>query len=477
MASPLKTHVVIFPFMAQGHTLPLLDLSKALSHRDIKVTIITTASNAISIAQSTADHPLISIAEIPFPAIHGLPKGCENTTQLPSMEFFLPFLQATKQLQKPFEQVLENMSQSNDLPICVVSDFFLGWTLQSCQAFGVPRLVFHGMGVLSMALVKSAWVHAPNLENISSSDPLYLPGMDIPFVLTAEDLPERVNSPHDDPFCQFIGEVAEAEMNSWGVIVNSFLELEGNYVSSLESFYKNNAKAWCIGPLSLYGDNTEPFQTSLNHEMIMKWLSMHTMPASVIYVSFGTQADISDAQLDEIAYGLEESGHPFLWAVRSPTWSVPVGMEERVKGRGLITKKWVEQRSILGHRATGGFLSHCGWNSVLESLSAGVPIMAWPMMPISEQDLNARFIVDGLEAGIGIEKMQGLESKAAGDDIVSRHAIFKGVKELIEGSKGKVARERAQGLGEVAMKAVQEDGSSYHVLGKLIDQLCACRLK
>ncbi|KAG5524761.1 hypothetical protein RHGRI_031432 [Rhododendron griersonianum] len=131
-----------------------------------------------------------------------------------------------------------------------------------------------------------------------------MPGIEVPFVLTGADLPEGINtSHHDDPYSQFLAEAAEAEINSWGVVVNSFLELEGNFVSPLESFYQNGAKAWCLGPLCLYDDSEECFHGSLDrhqHEVIMKWLDEHTVPASVIFVCFGTQAHIPPAQLDEV---------------------------------------------------------------------------------------------------------------------------------------------------------------------------------
>lgn len=177
--------------------------------------------------------------------------------------------------------------------------------------------------------------------------------------------------------------------------------------------------------------------------------------------------------LQQVAYGLEEAKVPFLWVVRSNTWSLPDGMEERVKGKGLIIRKWVDQPAILKHSAVGGFLSHCGWNSVLESLSVGVPILAWPM--IAEQTLNAKFVVEGLHAGVRIEKMQGSEGKDV--VVVSREAICRGVKELMEGHTGRIAREKSQALGEVARGAVKEGGSSYLGLSKLIDQLCATQLK
>jgi len=467
MPSPSSSHVVIFPFMAQGHTLPLLYLSKALSRQQIMVTIITTPSNATSIAKTIANHPKISLVEIPFPTIDGLPKDCENTSQLPSMEFHLPFLHATKQLQKPFEQVLQTMLESKTPPICVISDFFLGWTLASCQAFGVPRLVFHGLGILSMAIIKSSWFHAPQLESVSMFDPLDLPGMKLPFTLTRADLPGSTNLPeHDDKFYQFIQEVGEADVKSWGVIVNSFEELEKSHIQAFESFYIHGAKAWCLGPLCLYEKMGSDKSTNQDHSCTLtQWLTEQVTPDSVIYVSFGTQADVSDSQLDEVAFALEESGSPFLWVVRSKTWSLPTGLEERIKNRGLIVREWVNQRQILSHRAIGGFLSHCGWNSVLESVSAGVPILAWPM--IAEQSLNAKFIVDGLGAGLSVEGVQNQVSKI----LVSRQAICEGVEELMGGSKGRIAKERAQALGRVARRAVQKGGSSHDTLNKLIDQL------
>ncbi|KAM5565410.1 UDP-glycosyltransferase 73B4-like [Rosa sericea] len=485
MASPpLEPHVVIFPFMAHGHTLPLLDLSKALSHRRIKVTIFTTPSNVKSISENLAYHPNIIILPIPFPTdidALGLPRGIENTSQLPSMDFWFPFVLATKQLQKPFEQVLQSMRDSKSLPMCVISDFFLGWTLKSCQDFGVPRLVFHGMGVLSMTICKSVLVHRPHLKAKSVSEPLDFPGLKLPFVLDTSELPEMILQVGDanDPFSQYMFEVGEADINSWGVIVNSFEELETGTVSSFESFYEKGAKAWCLGPLNFYEKveggvaNNYISEVPINQKkqglVLTEWLNEQVTLGSVIYVSFGTQADLSGAQLDEVVFGLEEAGVPFVLVVRSTTWSPPNGLEERLKGKGLITREWVDQRQILSHRAVGGFLSHCGWNSVIESISAGVPILAWPM--IAEQCLNAKLVAEGLGAGLGIKKVK--DHSGSGFE-VSRQAICEGVRELmLGGEKGRSAKERAQALGRVAWRAVQKGGSSYQALGKLIDQLRA----
>ncbi|CAN0860278.1 Scopoletin glucosyltransferase [Linum grandiflorum] len=470
--------VVIFPFMAQGHTLPLLDLAKAFTiHHNLKVTIITTPSNAKTISDyiSPLHFPTISLSIIPFPPIHGLPKGTENTSQLPSMqEFYVPFLHATKKLKQPFEQIL-NIQQSR--PLCVISDFFLGWTLDSCRAFGIPRLVFHGMSVCSMAISKSLWCAPPQLKAMmTSSDenqPLDLPNMKLPFTLTAADVPAEVMTPkadEEDLLAKYIDEVGWADANSWGIVVNSFLELELSHIEPLEKFYFNGAKAWCLGPL-LLSDRVDheiisQNENSFSGSKLSRWLDEQVAPASIIYVSFGTQADISSSQLDEVAYGLEESGFRFVWVIRSKSWAIPDGLEEKIKRKGFIAREWVDQRRILEHRSVGGFLSHCGWNSILESISAGVPILAWPM--IAEQPLNAKLIADGLGAGLQMEKLEVV----AGEGVVfNREAICKGVRELMGSEKGRRARERAQALGRVAHQAVQRGGSSNEALSRLISEL------
>nr|UXB92753.1 glycosyltransferase [Helleborus thibetanus] len=469
MGMASQHHLVIFPFMAQGHTLPLLDLSKAFSRQGIKVTIITTPSNAPSIKTYVNNHSHVHLKELTFPSVQGLPKGCENTADLPSMEFLVSFLYATKALQLPFHHVLQDMSDSGCLPLCVISDFFLGWTLDICRSFGIPRLVFHGMSVLSMAISKTVWMHKPHLTVASVSDPLHLPGLNLPFTLTTADLPDSLRTPHqDDPFSKYVSEAGQADAESWGIVVNSFVELEQPHVTSLESFYTNGAKAWFLGPLLLYND-TNNINSKRTPDCI-KWLTEQALPASVIYVSFGTQADVSDAQLDEVAWGLEMSGYPFLWVVRSTTWCPPNGMEDRVSDRGLIVKDWVDQRRILGHRSTGGFLSHCGWNSVLESLSVGVPILAWPMM--AEQTLNAKLVVDGFGAGIRLPVDTGLAPQDRG---LIRKEICEGVMELMDGKHASDVKERAQALGRAATRAVQEGGSSYETLSELLHKLCAAQ--
>ncbi|KAI3933004.1 hypothetical protein MKW98_029237 [Papaver atlanticum] len=467
---PKSHHVVIFPFMSQGHTLPLLDLSKSLSTLNLTVTIITTPANALQIQRSISRYPNIHLRQIPFPPIQELPTPCENTNDLPSMSYLPQFFTATTELQEPFDQVLQDMKDSGSLPLCVISDFFLGFTLGTCRKFNVPRVVFHGMGVLSMVIAKYFIMHASDhhIMNSGSQESVQLPGLTLPFSLTKVDIPEaffHLSDP-DNPMIQFYDELGESETNSWGVIVNSFVELENEQVGNLESFYKQEgAKAWCVGPLFLYHDDLDG---EVESDETIKWLDEHE-DGSVVYVSFGTQAEVSNLQLDEIIHGLEMSNHPFIFVVRSKTWILPDGLEGKVKGKGLVAREWVNQRRILSHKAIGGFLSHCGWNSVLESISFRVPILVWPMM--AEQPLNARIVVDGF--GIGLEVPRGGTISKVGDEIVAvgRGDICKGVNELMNSEQGMRAREKVKNLGEVAEQAVQKDGSSYKCLTEFIDAL------
>ncbi|XP_008229441.1 PREDICTED: UDP-glycosyltransferase 90A1-like [Prunus mume] len=436
---PPPPHAVIFPFMAQGHTIPLLDISKALSSRGLKVTVVTTLQNAPFISSKVSDCSSISISVVPFPSVPDLPRGCENTASLPSMELLVPFIAATKNMKQPFESLLKEMVGNGSRPICVISDFFLSWTLDTCRSFDIPRVVSHGMGLLPMVVLKTVSSMDVQREPTSvSGSVVELPDLSLPFTLDRSDLQPRSNDPEDDPFSRMIWEVEEADRNSWGVIVNSFQELECEYVAALEALHKQ-----------------------------AKWLDEQDGSSAVIYASFGTQARLSGDQMDEIAYGLEMAGCRFIWAIRSGTWASDEGWERRVEGMGLVVCDWVDQRSILAHPKVAGFLSHCGWNSVLESLSMGVPLLAWPMG--AEQPLNAQYVAIGLKAGLMVSQGQ--------TTALDRYVICDGIEELMGGEKGRRARERAGLFGTMARHAVEKGGSSDKKLDELIKCLIANKKK
>jgi hypothetical protein len=387
------------------------------------------------------------------------------------MSLFPSFLRATARLREPFAKFLTSLPSS---PLALVSDFFLGFTHRVATDAGVRRVVFHGMSCFSMAICKALITRPPAAASgVDLSAPFHVHGMPEHVAITADEIPDAVVKLADleDPVTRFfIDEMGYSDVLSWGVLVNSVAALDEDYVAPLESFYlQPGARAWLAGPLFLAaGDMSGLEEEEEDPEGCLAWLDERAarQPGSVVYVSFGTQTHISDGQLDEIAAGLVQSGHPFLWVVRSDTWSPPLD----VGPHGKIVLGWVPQRSILGHKAVGGFVSHCGWNSVMESLAAGKPILAWPM--IAEQHLNARHVADIVGAGIKVHtKPRG--TAATVDVVIGRAEVEEKVRKLMDADSeaGKKIRARATWAQQAAKSAVSEGGASRVALQKLVDEL------
>ncbi|KAM0939222.1 putative flavonol 3-O-glucosyltransferase [Dioscorea sansibarensis] len=454
-----KDNILIFPFMAQGHTIPLLHLATFLStHHQLQVTVITTSGNAPSLRRHLPSSVQLSI--LPFPSSSLLPAGVESTDLLPSIDLHPVFVATTAHLRPHFHHLLHSLHLSNSLPLCLISDFFLGWTLDVCRLFSVPRLVFHGMSTFSMFICKSLYSHQLLHSFTSSPDELFqIPGAPPSLLLSRHQVPDTVLTSGDpnNPVTIFLSEIGATDINSWGVIVNSFSFIEREYTKLFESFYRNGARAWLVGPFSLLS----PATPAEEEDHCLSWLH-DKKKNSVVYVSFGTQTHVTAEQLEEAAAGLETAECEYLWVVRDSSWQPP----ERITGeRGKIVR-WAPQREVLQHEAVGGFVSHCGWNSVLESMTAGVPVLTWPM--IAEQALNEKMIVDELGAGLRLRKV-------GADGVVKMEEIKEGVRELMAGEKGKRAREKMEELGRMAMEAVGDGGTSHNSLCELIEELQRCR--
>lgn len=455
MASP---HVVLFPFMSKGHIIPIFDLARLLLRSGISVTVFTTPASRPFFSDSLSNTN-VNIIDIPFPQnIEGIPVGVESTDKLPSMSLFVPFASATKSMKPNFEQALASLS-----PVTfMITDSFLPWTLDSANKLGIPRFAYYGMTTFSLSLMRSS---GDVLRTELSDDEMFtLP--DFPWIkLTRNDFdsPFREREPKG-PFFDFAMEEAMATSKSYGLIVNSFYELESVYVDHFNS--KFSPRAWCVGP---FCPATAPLQERLEKPSYIKWLDeMLEQGKSVLYVAFGTQAEISPEQLKEIKIGLEKSEVNFLWVVRKSIDEMDDGFENRVKNRGLVVTEWVDQREILNHGSVQGFLSHCGWNSVVESICVKVPILAWPMM--TDQHLNARMVVEEIKIGLKVETRDGSVR-----GFVKCEGLEKPIRELMEGDKGKEARKKVNEIGEAAINAVKEGGSSWQSLNDLILELTTRR--
>ncbi|KAJ0818065.1 putative UDP-glucuronosyl/UDP-glucosyltransferase, UDP-glycosyltransferase family [Helianthus annuus] len=466
-----RPHIVLFPFMSKGHTIPLLHLARMLVTRGITVTIFTTKANKPFIAhvlETCPDGNSISIIHLPFPSnIEGIPDGIESTDKLPSISLFTQFAVATKHMQPHFEMSLKNLGNVT----CIVSDGFLSWTLASANKFGIPRLSFYGMNAYSTAVQHSVTVNQSLWGPESDDELITVPGF--PWIqITRNDIdyPFTQRNP-SGPFHDFIMESFVTSINSYGTIVNTFQELEPRFIDYINREMKPTP--WCVGPLCL----AEPFGCSdkqpngSNSSKWITWLDQKLLQgSSVLYVAFGSQAEISTQQMEAISKGLEQSEVNFLWVVRNCESNVLSELGDKVGDRGMIVTEWVNQMEILKHDSVNGFVSHCGWNSVLESICAGVPILAWPMM--AEQPLNARMVVEEIKIGLRVETCDGSVR-----GFVKAGGLKKMVKELMEGEKGKEVRKRVKEVGAAAKAAVADGGSSWRTLNELINEVESVRNK
>ncbi|KAJ0247286.1 UDP-glucosyl transferase 73B2 [Hirschfeldia incana] len=471
-----KLHVMFFPMMAHGHMIPTLDMAKLLSSRGAKSTILTTLLNA-KILQKPIDtfknlNPSlqIEIQILDFPCVQlGLPEGCENadffTANNNSDErraMISKFFLATRFFKDQLEKLLETRR-----PDCLIADMFFPWATEAAEKFHVPRLVFHGTGYFSLCAGYCIRVHNPQKRVTTSSEPFVIPDLPGNIEITQGQILDRGE---DTEMGKFMKEVLEAEVKSSGVVVNSFYELEPDYAD----FYKSTVakRAWQIGPLSVHNRGFEEKaergkKASIDEVECLKWLDSKK-PDSVVYISFGSVASITNEQLMEIAAGLEASGTSFIWVVRKKTgekeeW-LPEGFEERVKGRGMIIRGWAPQVLILDHQATGVFVTHCGWNSLLEGVAAGLPMVTWPVG--AEQFYNEILVTQVLRTGVSV----GTNKHAIMGDFISRENVDKAVREVMAGEEAEEMRSRAKKLAEMAKAAVEEGGSSYNDLSSFIEE-------
>ncbi|KAG1341889.1 Scopoletin glucosyltransferase [Cocos nucifera] len=460
---PLK--IFFFPLMSPGHMIPMLDIAKLFCRRGVSATIVTTPGNepllrtSIDRANSTYHHPLIHLLLLPFPPSvhHLLPSGSENLGSMSASDH-VDFFIAIDALRGPLAELL-----GAHRPDCLVSDSIFPWTADAAFALGIPRLVFHGHGAFPLCVHRSLQLHNPHAGVSSDSEPFAVEGLPDHIQMTRSEI-----SPI---FCQpdFLRIIAEAEEKSFGVVVNTFYKLEPAYA---ELYRKPpGPRAWFVGPVSL-SDKDDADRGGRLHPDHHRWLSWLNSKAenSVVYVCFGSLCELSGKQLREIALGLAASGQPFFWVVREKgdvageDW-LPEGLEER----GMVVIGWAPQVVVLNHPAVGGFVTHCGWNSTLEGVAAGVPMVTWPLW--YEQFVNEKLLTEVVGIGVRVRRGGGGRSW-----VVTREEVAAAVAAVMGGGEeAEGRRRRAMEYAVAARAAVEEGGSSYQDIGRLLAELAAAR--
>ncbi|XP_058101315.1 UDP-glycosyltransferase 92A1-like [Magnolia sinica] len=471
-----KQHIILFPSMGQGHFIPFVALAAHLDHLDrYTVTLVSTPINVKNLQSTLPPTSSIRFASLPFNGPdHGLPPNSESTDTLP-YHLSLRLLQVFETLKPSFDKLISEITREDGRPpLCIIADMLLGWTVDIANQFGIFHTVFIVSGAYGTAVYFSLWLNLPHSK--TDSDEFPLPDFPEPISIHRSQLTNHLKLANgSDALSQLHHRLLPLCFRSDGLLFNTVEELEK---TGLEYFRKKmNRPVWAIGPVkNVEYARKEP---GISVDRCLSWLNLHG-PNSVLFVSFGSQNTISVSQMMELAMGLEASGRPFIWVVRPPVgfdingefraeW-LPEGFEERMtEGKqGMLVRKWGPQPEILSHGSTGGFLSHCGWNSTVESLSRGVPLIGWPLS--AEQFYNVKMMEEKL--GVCVEIARGSSAEIEKSEVVRVIEEVMGCNE-----KGEEMRRKALELKEMMKDAFREDERFVGSSLKALDEFLATALR
>ncbi|XP_044476840.1 UDP-glycosyltransferase 83A1-like [Mangifera indica] len=447
-----QPHVLVIPYPAQGHVTPLLKLATKIAEQGIKVTFVNTEQIA---AKVMATMPEESEGEslIKFVSIS------DGIQQEDDMKDFYKYTNILlRDMPGKLEYLIEKVNQSSDSEqiSCIVADIFAGWAVETAWNMGIPRAAVVPYGPATLALS----YHFSKLTLDSDGNAMN-DGM---ISISEESLPWRRNElPWSFPLDQKMQKLLFEAMctveqiikiSNW-VLSNSFYELDSTSCDLVP-------KLLPIGPL-LALNNSRHLAGSFWPEdsTCLSWLDEQPL-GSVIYVALGSTGTINQQQFDELALGLESSGQPFLWVVRSDLMigsdaQFPGAFKEQIAGRGKMVE-WAPQEKVLAHRSVACFVSHCGWNSTLEGLSMGVPFLCWPFFV--DQIQNKNYVCEAWKIGFELTRDE--------NGIVTRHEIETKVRKLLndESIKGNALK-----LKEMAKRSLAEGGSSFENFERFMVQM------
>ncbi|XP_060215010.1 UDP-glycosyltransferase 89A2-like [Lycium barbarum] len=458
-------HVLIFPFPAQGHILPLLDFTHQLLLHGFKITILVTPKNLPILDPLLSIHPSVKTLVFSFPGHPSLPFGVENVKDVGNSGN-APIIAGLSKLYGP---ILEWFKAQPNPPVAIVYDFFLGWTQDLAQELGVPGIVFYTSGALLVSILGDIWRNFGAYKGLGFVEFNGLPKSP---KFVREHLPSVFQKfKESDPTWEIVRNGFIANGKSFGSVFNTFEALESEYLGFLKK-EMGHERVYSIGPINLVGGPGRIGKSNVDdggNERVFTWLD-ECDDGSVLYVAFGSQKLLTKAQMEALTIGLEKSGVKFILVAKQLSaqqeeqgyGSVPKGFEERVLGRGLVIKGWASQVEILGHRAVGGFLSHCGWNSVLEAIVAGVLILGWPME--ADQFINAWLLVENMKTSVRV--CEGPNSVPDPIELGRR---------ISEVMSNDLFKGKAKKLRDEALEAVKIGGSSKRDLDLIVRELTQLR--
>ncbi|XP_073157274.1 zeatin O-glucosyltransferase-like [Henckelia pumila] len=448
--------VLMVPLPAQGHLNQLLQLSRLIAAYNIPVYYVSTAThNRQAKLRVHGWDPLsasnVHFRELPTPEFASPPLNPNAANKFPA--HLQPLFNSISQLRQPFAALLRSLSRIAAQRIVIIHDSMMSSVVQDFVSIpNAESYVFHS--VSAFAIFCYFWEETE--KTFTQLDDNKLRELQIP---SLEDC-------FTEEFMELIAREHKCVGLSSGSLFNSSREFEGKFMGFIEKMSESssqNKKHWAIGPFNPV-NLTRKNEDGSRHESL-KWLDKQP-PKSVVFVSFGTTTSLPDEQIKNLATGLEQSEVKFIWvfrdADRGDINSVAGSDQDRIRRscelpdeglieeRGMILRDWAPQLEILNHSATGGFMSHCGWNSCMESISMGVPIAAWPMH--SDQPRNAVLITQVLKIGITVKDW------ARRHEVVEAGTISMALRRLMLSEEGEEMRRRAAELGGAVRRSVEEGG-------------------
>ncbi|KAH7557250.1 hypothetical protein JRO89_XS11G0086600 [Xanthoceras sorbifolium] len=441
--------VMMVPFPAQSHLNQLLRLSCLISSHNIPVHYAGSTIHNRQVKLRAHEMDSLNIERIhfhdfPLPPFLSPSPNPQSSTKFPA--HIHPLFEASSHLRQPFTALLNELSSTTKANrIVIIHDTLMASVVQdSAFILNAETYAFHGVSAFTSFF--DLW------ESLGK-----------PFQIEAEVVPNELPSLEGCLTFQamnFIAHQIEFLNFRAGDLINTSRSMEHIYIDLLEKIH-GNKKHWSIGPLNPVTICKQG--NSNSQDKCLSWLDKQA-PKSVIYISFGTTTSMTDEQIKELANSLEQSKTKFIWVLRDAdkgdiftqdcrrSIELPEGFEKRMEELGMIVRDWAPQLEILGHPSTGGFMSHCGWNSCMESLSMGVPIAAWPMH--SDQPKNAVLISGVLKVGVIVKKW------AHKEEIVESSHIKEAVRRLMASEEGDQMRKRADALRKHFKQSVGKDGVS-----------------
>lgn len=433
-----KCHLVAVPYPGRGHINQMMNLCEIIASRmtDILITFVLTEEWLGFLGSHTqADN--IRFGTIP----NVIP------SELGRAAIFLEFPDAViTKMEEPFEQLLDRLETP---ATTIIADSFLPWAVNVGNRRNIQVASLWPMSASVLAffhhfqlLVKSN--HYPMDLSAKRNEMIdYIPGLpptrisDLP-PMFSEDAQEMLHKALDQlswlPKAQYL-------------LISSIYELEAPVINSLKLEF--SFPVYHIGPLIPHF-NLRNISVTTTHSEInyLEWLDSQP-ENSVLYVSFGSFLSVSRAQMDEIIAGIRDSGIRCLWVARGDI----SGFKEGFGSMG-VTVPWCDQLRVLCHPSVGGFLTHCGWNSTVEAVFGGVPMLTFPL--VWDQIPNSKLIVEDWKIGWRVKKEEGVEKLVEKEEIVKIVHSFMD----IESVEGKEMRRRARELGEICRRAIRTNGSS-----------------